>query len=53
MDFPILPLVAILIIAALEVVAIAQGINGAILAGSLAIIAGLAGYTAGAKRKRK
>lgn len=44
-------IIAILAITALEIVAIAQGINGALLAGSIAIIAGLGGYAV--KRKRK
>ena len=44
-------IIAILAIVALEVVAITQGINGALLAGSIAIIAGLGGYQVGKKRK--
>lgn len=48
----IVSIIAILAIVALEIVAITQGINGALLAGSIAIIAGLGGYTAGKKRKQ-
>lgn len=44
-------IVAILSIVTLEIVAITQGINGALLAGSIAIIAGLGGYAV--KRKVK
>jgi len=44
-------IIAILAITALEIVAITQGINGTLLAGSIAIIAGLGGYAV--KRKRK
>lgn len=44
-------IIAILCITALEIVAITQGINGALLAGSVAIIAGLGGYAV--KRKVK
>jgi len=44
-------IIAILCITALEIVAITQGINGALLAGSIAIIAGLGGYAI--KRKVK
>lgn len=40
------PIVAIIVIAALEAYAISQGINGVLLAGSIAVIAGLGGYTA-------
>lgn len=44
-------IVAILCITALEIVAIANDINGALLAGSVAVIAGLGGYAV--KRKVK
>ena len=40
------PIIAIVAIVLLEVVALLQGINGVMLAGSIAIIAGLGGYTA-------
>jgi len=46
------PVIAILAIVALEIVAITQGINGALLAGSIAIIAGLGGFTAGRKGRK-
>ncbi|MBA7536654.1 hypothetical protein ES705_28918 [subsurface metagenome] len=39
-------ILAILCITALEVIALCNGINGALLAGSIAIIAGLGGYQA-------
>ncbi|MBA7554471.1 hypothetical protein ES705_47092 [subsurface metagenome] len=42
----ITPIIAILAIAALEIVAMTQGINGVLLAGSVAVIAGLGGWTA-------
>jgi hypothetical protein len=35
---------AIICVTALEVIALCNGINGALLAGSIAIIAGLGGY---------
>lgn len=44
-------ILAILCITALEIVAITQGIDGALLAGAIAIIAGLGGYAV--KRKVK
>lgn len=44
-------ILAILCITALEIVAIANDINGALLAGSVAVIAGLGGYAV--KRKVK
>jgi len=44
-------IVAILCITALEIIAITQGINGTLLAGSIAIIAGLGGYAVKVKRK--
>lgn len=37
-------ILAIICITALEIIALANGINGALLAGSIAIIAGLGGY---------
>lgn len=43
----IITIIAILAITALEVIAITQGLNGTLLAGSIAVIAGLGGYTAG------
>lgn len=39
------PIIAILSIVALEMYALSQGINGVLLAGSIAVIAGLGGYT--------
>lgn len=42
-------MIAILVIGALEAYAMSQGINGVLLAGSVAVIAGLGGYTAKAK----
>ena len=45
--------IAILIIAMLEVIALVNQVNGALLAGSIAIIAGLGGYTVGKKRPPK
>lgn len=39
------PIIAILVIGALEAYAISQHINGVLLAGTLTIIAGLGGYT--------
>ena len=44
-------ILAILCITALEIVAIANNIDGALLAGSIAVIAGLGGYAV--KRKVK
>jgi len=44
-------IIAMLLIAMLEVVALVNEINGALLAGSIAIIAGLGGYTARRKLK--
>jgi len=49
----ITPIVAMVLIAVLEIVAICNGINGALLAGSIAIIAGLGGYTAGARHRKR
>lgn len=40
------PIIAILVIGGLETYALSQNINGVLLAGSIAIIAGLGGYTA-------
>lgn len=40
------PIIAILVIGALEAYAISQQINGVLLSGSIAIIAGLGGYAA-------
>jgi len=39
------PIIAILAIVALELFAMSKGMNGVMLAGSIAIIAGIAGYT--------
>jgi len=47
----IVSIIAILAITALEIVAIANDVNGALLAGSIAIIAGLGGYAVKVKRK--
>jgi len=41
---------AIIAIAIVEVYALSRGIDGTILAGTIAIIAGLGGYTAGKKK---
>ena len=41
----ITPVIAILSIIALEFYALSQGINGVMLAGSIAVISGLGGYT--------
>ena len=43
-NLPLLGLVAILAIAGLEAFAIHSGIDGTVLAGALALIAGIAGY---------
>ncbi|MBA7712380.1 hypothetical protein ES703_121354 [subsurface metagenome] len=43
------PIIAILTIGALEAFAISQGVNGVLLAGSIAVIAGLGGYAAKVK----
>jgi len=45
-------IIAIIVIAALEGFALYLGINGALLAGTVAIIAGLGGYTAGKVTKK-
>lgn len=44
------PIIAIIAIVALEAYAIYQGINGVLLAGSIAVVAGLAGYVAPHKK---
>jgi len=49
----IIPIIAILCITILEIVAITQGINGALLAGSIAIIAGLGGYQVHRQKSKK
>ncbi len=46
-------IIAIICITALEIVAITQGINGALLAGSIGIIAGLGGYAVKRKVKKQ
>jgi len=46
------PIVAILVIGALEAYAISQGQNGALLAGGTALIAGLGGYVVGGKKSQ-
>lgn len=46
-------IIAILAILILEIVALTQGVNGALLAGTIAIIAGLGGYTAAKRHKPK
>lgn len=43
------PVIAILAIGALMAYAISQGINGALLSGAVAIMAGLGGWTARGK----
>ncbi len=48
-----LSFIAISAITVLEIVAIANDLNGTILAGSLALIAGLGGYTVGKSLKSK
>ncbi|MBA7543143.1 hypothetical protein ES705_35470 [subsurface metagenome] len=53
MDFPLVPIVAILVIAALEVIALAAGVNGTTLAGAMAIIGGIGGWTGRGLLKRK
>jgi len=45
MKMLIVPIVVILAIVALEIVAICNSIDGVLLAGSIAVIAGLGGYT--------
>jgi len=46
----IIPIIAIFVIGGLEAYAISQNINGVLLAGSIAVIAGLGGYTAKVKK---
>lgn len=46
-------IIAIIAITGLEALALSLGVNGALLAGSVAIIAGLGGYTAGKVAKPK
>lgn len=46
-------IIAMLLIAMLEVVALVNQVNGALLAGSIAIIAGLGGYSVAKKRPPK
>jgi len=53
LNLNITSIIAIICITALEVVAITQGINGALLAGSIAIIAGLGGYAVKRKVKKE
>lgn len=48
----IITIIAICAITLLEALALYYGVNGALLAGSLALIAGLGGYTAGRKKKK-
>ena len=47
-----LPLVAIILIAGLEVVAISNGLDGTVLSMSIGAIAGIAGYHIKAKSKQ-
>lgn len=49
----IITLFAIACITALEVLAISKGMNGTLLAGAVAVIAGLGGYSARAKLGKK
>lgn len=49
----ITPIIAIICIAALEVIAIAQGINGAAIGIAVAAIAGLGGYELKVLRDRR
>ncbi len=46
-------IIAMIIIGGLEAFALYLGVNGALLAGTLAIIAGLGGFTAGKVAKPK
>ncbi len=48
----LIPIIAILAITGLEVLAILQGIDGVLLAGSIAVIAGLGGFTAKSVKDR-
>lgn len=45
----LIPIIAILVIGALEAYALSKGINGAMLSVSIGLIAGIGGYTAKAK----
>lgn len=47
------PIAAIIAILVLETLAIFNGVNGATLAGTIAIVAGIGGYTVGNVRKSK
>lgn len=49
----LIPIVAIIVIGALEAYAINQQINGVLLAGSIAVIAGLGGYIAPHKKPKE
>ena len=49
----IVPVSAIAAILILELAAIFNGVNGATLAGTIAIVAGIGGYTVGSVRKSK
>jgi len=49
----IVSLTAIIAIVILEIIAIFHGINGAALAGGIAIVAGIAGYSVGNVNKSK
>jgi len=49
----IVPLCALFCITGLEIYAISQGMDGVILAGTIAIIAGIGGYTAKTIKIRK
>jgi len=46
------PIVAIVVVGALEAYAISQGINGVLLSGAFILIAGLGGYSAKAARDK-
>lgn len=47
----IAPIVAMFIVGGLEAYAISQGLNGALLAGATAVVAGLGGYTLKTSKK--
>jgi len=49
----IVPITAITTILILETLAILNGVNGATLAGTIAIVAGIGGYTVGNVKKSK
>jgi len=53
MNTLIITLFAISCITTLEVIAIANGLDGTLLAGAVAVIAGLGGYSARAKFGKK